>query len=108
MMAIQPTNMARACTAKFQQVWVYVDWEPRWKFCQMFVSPYNWDHCYFYNNEWHTVDGETVYVYEGANWREYNSETDGMAIQYGNRVIREMPEVEPEVDENEWDENPPR
>lgn len=93
-MWVQATNLARVCTAKWQPLYAVVEkaGEPRPQLCQIFLSPYNWDHAYFYNNEWHAVDGNTIKVYEWANWRNYNSETDWQAIQYSNKQSITRPE----------------
>ena len=90
-MAINPTNLARVCTAKWQPLWIK---KGTHKYCQVFVSPYNWDHTYFYDGEWVAVNSEsdTLLVYEGSNFREYNSETDGYKVQYGNKKVVEQPE----------------
>ena len=87
-MAIQPTNLARVCTAKWQPLWIQ---KGTHKYCQVFASPYNWDHTYFYDGEWKAVDNETLLVYEGSNFREYNSETDGYKVQYGNKKVETEP-----------------
>ena len=91
-MWIQTTNLARVCTAKWQPLWIK---KGTHKYCQVFVSPYNWDQFYFYDGEWVAVDDETFLVYEWANWREYNSETDGLAVQYSNKVVKSEPGPEP-------------
>lgn len=80
-MAIEPTNMARLCTAKWQPLWVKLDAH---KYCQIFVSPYTWDYLYFYNNEWHEVGDNDMYYYDRTKWVKVTDEW--LKLQYSNKV----------------------
>ena len=94
-MAIQPTNLARVCTAKRQPLWAKINAHT---YCQIFVSPYNWDTMFYYNKKWIELGEEDIMVYEWANWRNYNEETDWKAIQYSNKVIKDN-EPSPTINE---------
>jgi hypothetical protein len=80
-MAIEPTNMARLCTAKWQPLWVKLDAH---KYCQIFVSPYTWDYLYYYNNEWHNVGESDMYYYDRTKWVKVTDES--LKLQYSNKV----------------------
>ena len=80
-MAIEPTNMARLCTDKWQPLWVKLDAH---KYCQIFVSPYTWDYLYFYNNEWHNVGDNDMYYYDRTRWVKVTDES--LKLQYSNKV----------------------
>lgn len=93
-MAVQPTNLARLCTAKWQPIYVAVEkaWEPRLQYCQVFVSPYNWDAKFYYDNKWNEALG-SAYVYEGNVWRAYDEDADGSAVAYSNKRVIVEPET---------------
>ena len=101
-MAVQPTNLARLCTAKWQPIYVAVEkaWEPRLQYCQVFISPYNWQAVYYYDNNWNEASG-TFYVYEGNVWREYDADADGSAVAYSNKRVITEPENPENPDESE-------
>ena len=80
-MAIEPTNMARLCTDKWQPLWVKLDAH---KYCQIFVSPYTWDYLYYYNNEWHNVGESDMYYYDRTRWVKVTDEW--LKLQYSNKV----------------------
>lgn len=102
-MAVQPTNLARLCTAKWQPIYVAVEkaWEPRLQYCQVFVSPYNWDAKFYYNNKWNEALG-SAYVYEGNVWRAYDEDADGSAVAYSNKRVITEPTPASDEEEEEW------